>query len=99
MTKMRAMSGARARTSRRLRSGRYLFLGLVRGPKNIFCTTPSMYTAARMTPAAAPTVWMPLNTLSGLEAKVPMMIMNSPTKPLVPGTPMEARVTITKRAA
>jgi hypothetical protein len=30
---------------------------------------------------------------------VPMMIMNSPTKPLVPGTPMLDMVTITNRAA
>ena len=29
----------------------------------------------------------------------PLMTMNSPTKPLVPGTPIEAMVTITKSAA
>ncbi len=52
-----------------------------------------------MTPAAAPTVWMPLKTVSGLEAKVAEITMNSPMKPLVPGTPMEAMVTTTKSAA
>ena len=38
-----------------------------------------------MTPAAAPTVWMPLKVPSRSETYVPVMTMNSPMKPLVPG--------------
>ncbi len=67
MTKIITTSGASARVSRTVRSGRCLFFGLESGPKNIFWTTPSMYTAARITPAAAPTVWMPLKVLSRSE--------------------------------
>ncbi len=52
-----------------------------------------------MTPAAAPTVWMPLKTPSRSETNVPVMTMNSPTKPFVPGTPTDASVTMTKMAA
>ena len=52
-----------------------------------------------MTPSAAPTAWMPLKWPSLLLTNVPTMIMNSPTKPFVPGTPMLAKVTITKSVA
>ncbi len=52
-----------------------------------------------MTPAAAPTVWMPAKTSRRCETKVPVITRNSPTKPLVPGTPTDASVTITKSAA
>src|SRR6185437_13033724 len=48
MTKIIATRGARTMISRRLRSLRCWFLGFEFGPKNIFCTTESMYTAARM---------------------------------------------------
>ena len=44
-------------------------------------------------------VWIPLKVLSRSEVYVPMMIMNSPTKPLVPGTPIEAKVTMRNSAA
>ena len=52
-----------------------------------------------MTPSAAPTAWMPLTCPSLFETNVPVMIRNSPMKPLVPGRPTLAIVAMTKSAA
>ena len=54
------------------------------GPKNILCTSQRMYPAVKTTPNAANAVGQPQTS------KVPINIVISDTKPLVPGNPSEA---------
>ena len=59
-------------------------------PKTILLYKYSIYIADRMIPVAVK------KAINGLNLKAPKIIKNSPTKPLVPGKPIEARVNIMK---
>ena len=61
-----------------------------------------MYTAAKMTPVAASSVMTNQDEpkpIDEREKNEPARIMNSPTKPLVPGSPIELIVMMTKNKA
>ena len=55
--------------------------------------------ASGRAPKAATAAWLVDWRSSTCDTMVPMMIMNSPTNPFVPGTPTLAMVTMTKSAA